>query len=106
MVQHAARQEGSLARRSYPELHEESDELPPLPGADPGLSELYIETAERRAEQELEARYASSLITSFFVFLVLGLLVIVALLRIFTAGRSTEGRPQELSVVESFRYPS
>jgi hypothetical protein len=40
------------------------------------------------------------------VFLVLGLLVIVALLRIFTAGRSTEGRPQELSVVESFRYPS
>lgn len=106
MVQYAARQQGSLARRSYPELHEESDELPPLPGADPGLSEIYLETQERREQLELEDQRMTSVITSFFVVFIFGLLLIVALLRVLSSGRSTDGYPEELSVVEVESYHS
>ena len=96
-MQHAARQEGSLARRSYPEVHEEGDELPTLPSSDFGLIEL--ETEARRAERELEDARAVHLITSFLITIIAVILIALAIVKLATSSRVTNGRPHELSAV-------
>ena len=97
-VQYATGQARSLERREDPEVHEESDELPSLPGPDFGLVEL--DTAERRAERALDSERAAQTVTVYIVVVLLWLLLVLALVRVLTSSRVTDGGPRELSYLE------
>jgi hypothetical protein len=87
-----------VERREDATPDSQSHAIPTPTTSDLGLVEL--DTDARRAQQELEDEYAVQLITGFFIVAILGLLTILAIVKIITSGDMTDGRPMELSSVE------
>jgi hypothetical protein len=100
MVQHAAGQARSLERREDPVVYEESYRLPSISREDLGLSEFYVDSDAKREELRLESEAISRVITTFLIVSLLGLLLVMAIVKLVTVRDLRDARPVELSSLD------